>query len=144
MSFVVDGPFVSCFTLSCFTLSRFVARRRAGSWDTCAPEALLRTAGGDITDLFGERLVYLAEPPPPATHLNACGVIASAAGYEGTHRAVCAAMRRSVHALGRVEPWGLDRAAVQRPDDGQADIVGVLRERRERLAAALSGDTRPS
>jgi 3'(2'), 5'-bisphosphate nucleotidase len=31
---------------------------RTKQWDTCAPEAILREAGGEMTDLFGERLRY--------------------------------------------------------------------------------------
>jgi 3'(2'), 5'-bisphosphate nucleotidase len=31
---------------------------RTKQWDTCAPEIILREAGGRITDLFGERLGY--------------------------------------------------------------------------------------
>ena len=27
-------------------------------WDTCAPEVILREAGGEMTDLFGEKIVY--------------------------------------------------------------------------------------
>ena len=27
-------------------------------WDTCAPEAILREAGGRITDMFGKPLEY--------------------------------------------------------------------------------------
>ena len=38
---------------------------KSSLWDTCAPEALVRAAGGELTDLFGERIVYPAQPPPP-------------------------------------------------------------------------------
>src|SRR5918911_1009804 len=31
---------------------------RTKQWDTCAPEAILREAGGQFTDLFGQPLVY--------------------------------------------------------------------------------------
>lgn len=31
---------------------------RTKHWDTCAPEIILREAGGKMTDLFGERIVY--------------------------------------------------------------------------------------
>ncbi len=33
---------------------------RTKQWDTCAPEAILREAGGKFTDLFGEPLLYNA------------------------------------------------------------------------------------
>jgi len=32
-------------------------------WDTCAPEAVLRGAGGRVTDCLGERLTYGKSPP---------------------------------------------------------------------------------
>jgi 3'(2'), 5'-bisphosphate nucleotidase len=31
---------------------------RTKQWDTCAPEIILREAGGDLTDLFGEKITY--------------------------------------------------------------------------------------
>ncbi|MBC7911017.1 MAG: 3'(2'),5'-bisphosphate nucleotidase CysQ, partial [Pyrinomonadaceae bacterium] len=31
---------------------------RTKQWDTCAPEAILREAGGRLTDLFGQPLSY--------------------------------------------------------------------------------------
>jgi len=31
---------------------------RTKQWDTCAPETILREAGGRLTDLFGEKIVY--------------------------------------------------------------------------------------
>jgi len=31
---------------------------RTKHWDTCAPEIILREAGGNLTDAFGERIVY--------------------------------------------------------------------------------------
>ncbi|MBC7797160.1 MAG: 3'(2'),5'-bisphosphate nucleotidase CysQ [Pyrinomonadaceae bacterium] len=31
---------------------------RSKQWDTCAPEIILREAGGELTDLFGERIIY--------------------------------------------------------------------------------------
>ena len=31
---------------------------RTKHWDTCAPEIILREAGGNLTDIFGERIVY--------------------------------------------------------------------------------------
>jgi 3'(2'), 5'-bisphosphate nucleotidase len=35
--------------------------RRTKQWDTCAPEAILHEAGGLMTDLFGQRLIYNAQ-----------------------------------------------------------------------------------
>lgn len=31
---------------------------RTKQWDTCAPEIILREAGGEMTDLFGEKIIY--------------------------------------------------------------------------------------
>ena len=31
---------------------------RTKQWDTCAPEIILREAGGELTDLFGQKLRY--------------------------------------------------------------------------------------
>lgn len=31
---------------------------RTKHWDTCAPEIILREAGGEMTDLFGEKIIY--------------------------------------------------------------------------------------
>lgn len=101
----------------------------SSSWDTCAPEALVRAAGGEVTDLFGERLIHQPTPPHPATYLNGCGVIASTAAHAHTHERVCAAMRKDRNALARLAPWGLDAGV------SDADAVErVLRARRETLA----------
>ncbi len=45
---------------------------RTKHWDTCAPEIILREAGGRMTDLFGERIIYNS----PDVH-NYNGVLAS-------------------------------------------------------------------
>jgi len=45
---------------------------RTKHWDTCAPEIILREAGGRMTDLFGEKIVYNT----PDVH-NYNGVLAS-------------------------------------------------------------------
>jgi 3'(2'), 5'-bisphosphate nucleotidase len=31
---------------------------RTKHWDTCAPEIILREAGGNLTDIFGEKIIY--------------------------------------------------------------------------------------
>ncbi|MEP7037842.1 MAG: inositol monophosphatase family protein, partial [Acidobacteriota bacterium] len=41
-------------------------------WDTCAPEIILREAGGEMTDLFGEKIVYNTPNVK-----NATGILAS-------------------------------------------------------------------
>ena len=45
---------------------------RTKHWDTCAPEIILREAGGRMTDLFGEKIIYNT----PDVH-NYNGVLAS-------------------------------------------------------------------
>lgn len=45
---------------------------RTKHWDTCAPEIILREAGGQMTDLFGEKIIYNT---PDVHNLN--GVLAT-------------------------------------------------------------------
>ena len=47
-------------------------------WDTCAPEALVRGAGGSVVDCLGERLRY-NKPEPKQPH----GILACGAGVLG-------------------------------------------------------------
>jgi 3'(2'), 5'-bisphosphate nucleotidase len=42
-------------------------------WDTCAPEAILRQAGGDVTDCLGEPLRYNKPDPRQPHGIVACG-----------------------------------------------------------------------
>lgn len=42
-------------------------------WDTCAPEAILRAAGGDVTDCRGEPLRYNKPDPRQPHGIVACG-----------------------------------------------------------------------
>ena len=109
---------------------------KSSSWDTCAPEALVRAGGGELTDLFGERIVYRPCPleDDAAGYLNACGVIASSAAFAGRHRAVCTAMRSNEAALRLLTPWGLPRG-----DRAQeAQVSAALSRRRKRLWEGLS------
>jgi 3'(2'), 5'-bisphosphate nucleotidase len=45
-------------------------------WDTCAPEAVIRSAGGELTDISGRRLNYEEN----VQRLNSGGVLASSPG----------------------------------------------------------------
>jgi 3'(2'), 5'-bisphosphate nucleotidase len=45
---------------------------RTSQWDTCGPDAILREAGGSVTDIFGAPLVYNREE-----RRNLHGVIAT-------------------------------------------------------------------
>lgn len=40
---------------------------KTSEWDTCAPEIILTEAGGKITDMKGNKLIYNKENPK---HLN--------------------------------------------------------------------------
>lgn len=42
-------------------------------WDTCAPEVLVREAGGSVTDCLGQRLRYNKETPTQPDGIVACG-----------------------------------------------------------------------
>lgn len=66
-------------------------------WDTCATEAVLRAAGGVLTDLHGCPI----EHSPGSPTLNRLGVLASTAALPATgphyrtHDELCAALRAS-------------------------------------------------
>lgn len=47
-------------------------------WDTAAPEAVLRAAGGELTDIFGKKYSYTQSDD----FLNKTGVIATAPGFD--------------------------------------------------------------
>ena len=67
-------------------------------WDTCAPEAVLRSRGGKVTDLFGAPLAHHTERPD-AGLVNDLGVLATACDVRRVdihgrdHAAIAAAMR---------------------------------------------------
>ena len=61
---------------------------------------------------IGDRLVYLPDPPPPASHLNSCGVAAASPAFAPRLRALCETMRATPAAAARLAPWGLQVGAV--------------------------------
>lgn len=73
-------------------------------WDTCATEALLRTAGGQLTNLFGWPIEHVSDATrrrhPAAArpgYGNRLGVVASSASFasEGrSHAQLCALLSR--------------------------------------------------
>ncbi len=68
---------------------------RTKHWDTCAPEIILREAGGQMTDLYGEKIIYNSRD----VH-NHNGVLAS----NGiTHDAVIAALKPLLTEFERVK-----------------------------------------
>lgn len=62
-------------------------------WDTCAPEAVLHEAGGLLTDLWGEPLLYNTPDP-----LNRNGIVAS---NGAAHTRVVGALRPLLEGWGR-------------------------------------------
>ncbi|MBI4861421.1 MAG: 3'(2'),5'-bisphosphate nucleotidase CysQ [Candidatus Riflebacteria bacterium] len=58
---------------------------RTHSWDSCGPQAVLEAAGGTVTDVFGEPLVY-----DSADVTNRRGIVAAAAHR---HRRIVEALR---------------------------------------------------
>lgn len=67
---------------------------RTKQWDTCAPEIILREAGGKLTDLFGEPLRYNS---PEVQNRN--GIIAS---NGAAHQKIIAALRPLLSEFGRL------------------------------------------
>jgi 3'(2'), 5'-bisphosphate nucleotidase len=68
---------------------------RTKHWDTCAPEIILREAGGRMTDLFGEKIIYNT----PDVH-NHNGVLAS----NGTvHQEIAARLKPLLTDFGRIK-----------------------------------------
>ena len=59
-------------------------------WDTCAPEALIRELGGELTDMHGDRLVYRSGVERP----NRRGVLS--AGTKEWHQLYLKRMPQSV------------------------------------------------
>ena len=48
----------------------------SSKWDACAPEAILRAAGGRFTDLLGDAIEYRGLQMPNARGLLACNAAA--------------------------------------------------------------------
>ncbi|HXG84389.1 MAG TPA: 3'(2'),5'-bisphosphate nucleotidase CysQ [Pyrinomonadaceae bacterium] len=68
---------------------------RTKHWDTCAPEIILREAGGEMTDLFGARIVYNT---PDVNNHN--GILAT---NGAAHAAAVAEMKPLLTEFGRVK-----------------------------------------
>lgn len=64
---------LKCAEVAAGTADAYVAPARAGSlWDVCAGEAIIRAAGGELTDAFGELIDYRS-----ANLVNERGIVAS-------------------------------------------------------------------
>jgi len=68
---------------------------RTKHWDTCAPEIILREAGGELTDLFGARIVYNTSDVN-----NHNGILAT---NGAAHAAAAAEMKSLLTEFGRVK-----------------------------------------
>ncbi len=68
---------------------------RTKHWDTCAPEIILREAGGELTDLFGAPIVYNT---PDVNNHN--GILAT---NGAAHTAAAAEMKSLLTEFGRVK-----------------------------------------
>lgn len=68
---------------------------RTKHWDTCAPEIILREAGGELTDLFGARIVYNT---PDVNNHN--GILAT---NGAAHASAVAEMKTLLTEFGRVK-----------------------------------------
>ena len=133
---VLGGTGRKCLAVAEGSADVAIINFKSSRWDTCAVEALVKAAGGQVTDLFGERIVYGTTPP----HLNACGAIASSAACAELHRTVCATMRRDPRALGRLEAWRAE-AGLPRQATRARDVEEQLVERRELLMDEVRATT---
>lgn len=103
-------------------------------WDTCAPEAVLRAAGGKVTDLFGAPLVH--DPARPGGLINDLGVlatghdIASVDSRGRDHAAMAAAMRADE---------GLREALLKRFAGEASDAPGAKDAQATDIARSLEG-----
>ncbi len=68
---------------------------RTKQWDTCAPEVILREAGGSLTDLFGRALKYNS----PETQ-NRNGIVAS---NGGAHDEIIKRLKPLLDEFGRIQ-----------------------------------------
>lgn len=84
-------------------------REGTKKWDSCAGEAILRAAGGAVSDAVGRRYRY---DPDPATALNLCGIIVSA--DRAFHRRLTAKVRETISSSGRW-PYDVPDASVRPP-----------------------------
>ena len=61
-------------------------QRGTKKWDSCAPEAIVRSAGGILTDCLGQDINYAATEKK--FHVNWTGIIASKLDSEAHHKLV--------------------------------------------------------
>ena len=138
-SILLGGTGQKCLAVAEGRADVAVMNFKSSSWDTCAPEALVRAAGGEVTDVFGEKIVHRADPTEPATYLNACGVVVTSREFRDLHREVCDTMRKNFHAQKRLRVWGLSSGDIREGGNivDESAIGDVLRDRQRRLLAGL-------
>ena len=95
-------------------------------WDTCAPEAVLRAKGGEVSDVFGAPLTYRLDKPSLVNEFNAFATAPGfAAAWGAAPEAVCADMRRSPPLLRLLE--GRVGALPPDPAPQAADVARCLK-----------------
>ena len=82
------------------------------AWDACAPDAILRSAGGSFTDLGGEPFVYGGESLQNSRGILACNSADTLAAVLPTVRKLAAER-------------GLIEASDGEPEDGEEDAAGT-------------------
>lgn len=93
-------------------------------WDTCAPEAVLRAVGGELTDMFGSRIRYGSS----ARIDNRYGVIATGPSFKKVdaekrnHAKLVSAMRQKGIANSLLAPAGLVAL------EGEAQATDIARD----------------
>ena len=99
-------------------------------WDTCAPEAVLRARGGEVTDLFGAPIKYFLDQSGDGGGLvNKFGVLGLAPGFEAgwgaSPGAVWAAMRACPQLLQLLTPYtGAEQLTAPQASDVARDLRG--------------------
>lgn len=67
-----------------------VQHKYGGPWDTCAPEAVIRSMGGKITDLFGDPISVYAD-----SKRNAFGFVATFRDSRISHAELCSNLQEN-------------------------------------------------
>jgi 3'-phosphoadenosine 5'-phosphosulfate (PAPS) 3'-phosphatase len=92
-------------------------------WDTCAPEPLIASKGGKITDLFGSPLVHAPDRP----FGNIFGVVASSKEAAQLHDELCANMRADTESVHKIFGTWMGNAVPTTPQamDVARDLNGI-------------------
>ena len=98
-------------------------------WDTCAPEAVVRARGGEVTDLFGAPIKYFLDRSGGGL-INQFGVLGLAPGFESgwgaSPSAVWACMRACPQLLQLLAPYtGAEQPPPPQASDVARDLQGL-------------------